>query len=364
MGVRTIQGLGVEPPTPYEISGKYLDAEVNDIHVWVKNFKQQWEIYGVTLMRDSWTGPTKMSIIFFLIYCNGKVIFHKSINTTDRFEDVDYIYALLEQVLREVGEKCVVQVVSDNGANFKKAGKLLIQRHPHLFWTPCAAHCINLMMSDFGEINRYLYNHLWVHALMVKFTGRELVRLGITRFATNFIALNNYVKEIVDIVEPLYMVLRLVDRKKIPQIGHTLGHPDKSGSTPSSGSAKHLKNIVVRVLSQTTTSSECERNWSTFTLIHTKVRNRLAYARLEKLVYIHYNMRLHLRCMQEEYDKEKELKTYDHLDASFINNELDPILDCLQDRDNQENPLLDKPGDSPRPFRIIVDEAGISNVER
>ncbi|OAY76838.1 hypothetical protein ACMD2_17805 [Ananas comosus] len=154
--IATIQkeALGVEPPTPYEISGKYLEAEVNNIHVWVKNLKQQWEMYGVTLMCDSWTGQTKMSIINFLIYCNGKVIFHKLIDATGRFEDADYIYALLEQVLREVGEKCVVQIVLDNSANFKKAGKLLMQRHPHLFWTPYAAHCINLMMSDFGEINR------------------------------------------------------------------------------------------------------------------------------------------------------------------------------------------------------------------
>ncbi|OAY70615.1 hypothetical protein ACMD2_21314, partial [Ananas comosus] len=245
--IATIQkeGPGVKPPTPYEISGKYLDAEVNDIHAWVKNFKQQREMYGVTLMCDSWTGPTKMNIINFLIYCNGRVVFDKSVDATCRFEDADYIYALLEQVLGEICEKCVVQVVSDN------------------------MHCINLMMSDFGEINRvkkivdtaqrvskYLYNHLWVHALMMKFTGRELVRPGITRFATNFIALNSilqnknglksmfasddwqtsryastadgksieqiimsakfwdYVKEIVDIVEPLYVVLRLVDSGK------------------------------------------------------------------------------------------------------------------------------------------------------
>ncbi|OAY85070.1 hypothetical protein ACMD2_22023 [Ananas comosus] len=48
-----------------------------------------------------------------------------------------------------------------------------------------------------------------------------------------------------------------------------------------------------------------------------------------KLVYVHYNMRLHLRCMQEEYNKEKELKTNDPLDASFSNDESDPILDLL-----------------------------------
>ncbi|OAY85898.1 hypothetical protein ACMD2_22030, partial [Ananas comosus] len=66
-----------------------------------------------------------------------------------------------------------------------------------------------------------------------------------------------------------------------------------------------------------------------------EVRNQLAYARLEKLVYVHYNMRFRLRCMQEEYDKEKKLNTYNLLDASFIDDELDPILDCLQDRESR-----------------------------
>ncbi|MQL81287.1 hypothetical protein Taro_013731, partial [Colocasia esculenta] len=43
-----------------------------------------------------------------------------------------------------------------------------------------------------------------------------------------------------------------------------------------------LTYVAVRVLSQTTSSSPCERNWSTFSLIHTKIRNRLGVDRLEK----------------------------------------------------------------------------------
>lgn len=35
----------------------------------------------------------------------------------------------------------------------------------------------------------------------------------------------NYMKEIVDIVEPLYMVLRLVDQDKISQMGHVYYKP-------------------------------------------------------------------------------------------------------------------------------------------
>jgi hypothetical protein len=36
----------------------------------------------------------------------------------------------------------------------------------------------------------------------------------------------------------------------------------------------------------------CERNWSTFAFIHAKVRNRLTYEKLHKLVYVNYNLRI------------------------------------------------------------------------
>lgn len=48
----------------------------------------------------------------------------------------------------------------------------------------------------------------------------------------------------------------------------------------------------MKVLSQTASASACERNWSTFALVHTKQRNRLAYDRLQSLVYCSYNTRL------------------------------------------------------------------------
>ncbi|XP_057980445.1 uncharacterized protein LOC131166149 [Malania oleifera] len=60
--------------------------------------------------------------------------------------------------------------------------------------------------------------------------------------------------------------------------------------------APEFQRIAIRVLNQTTSVSNCERNWSTFNLIHTKTRNRLKYMRLQKLVFVHYNMWLKLRC--------------------------------------------------------------------
>ncbi|MCO5610356.1 hypothetical protein L7F22_064592 [Adiantum nelumboides] len=56
--------------------------------------------------------------------------------------------------------------------------------------------------------------------------------------------------------------------------------------------APTLKRLAVRILSQDCSSCLCERNWSTWALFHTKKRNRLSTAQLERLVYCHCNLRL------------------------------------------------------------------------
>jgi hypothetical protein len=57
-------------------------------------------------------------------------------------------------------------------------------------------------------------------------------------------------------------------------------------------SVPELQTLAVRVLSQTATSSEAERNWSLFGFIQGKKRFLLKSSTMEKLVYIHANTRL------------------------------------------------------------------------
>ncbi|KAI5071569.1 hypothetical protein GOP47_0013820 [Adiantum capillus-veneris] len=54
----------------------------------------------------------------------------------------------------------------------------------------------------------------------------------------------------------------------------------------------NLSRIALRILSQDCSAGACERNWSAYSLIHTKIRNRLSTSQLEKLVYCRANMRL------------------------------------------------------------------------
>jgi hypothetical protein len=39
-------------------------------------------MYGVTIICDSWTGSIGLSIINFMVYCNGIIFFHKSVDCT------------------------------------------------------------------------------------------------------------------------------------------------------------------------------------------------------------------------------------------------------------------------------------------
>ena len=77
-----------------------------------------------------------------------------------------------------------------------------------------------------------------------------------------------------------------------------------------------LRNFSLKVLSQTALSSVCERNLSTFALIHKKQINRLAYPRLQQLVFCYYNMKLKIRDMKAETDKVAEKDYLDLLDIS------------------------------------------------
>nr|XP_009600221.1 uncharacterized protein LOC104095736 [Nicotiana tomentosiformis] len=61
-----------------------------------------------------------------------------------------------------------------------------------------------------------------------------------------------------------------------------------------------LQSLAYKLLSQPASSSCCERNWSTFSLIHSIKRNKLATSRAEDLVFIHYNLRL-LSRRKEKY---------------------------------------------------------------
>ena len=65
-----------------------------------------------------------------------------------------------------------------------------------------------------------------------------------------------------------------------------------------------LQSLAFKLLGQPTSSSCCDRNWSTYSFIHSLRRNKLNPSRSEDLVYIHNNLHL-LSRNSNQYENEK-----------------------------------------------------------
>ncbi|XP_054808669.1 uncharacterized protein LOC129310777 [Prosopis cineraria] len=120
-------------------------------------------------------------------------------------KDAQNLYNLFMDMVAFVGANNVVHLVTDNAANYKVAGRLLNDKYPSIFWSPCAAHCLNLILADISKMEiitslaahasvvlKFIYNHAFLLAWFKKREGWvEIIRPGATRFATTFIALKS-----------------------------------------------------------------------------------------------------------------------------------------------------------------------------
>jgi hypothetical protein len=72
-------------------------------------------------------------------------------------------------------------------------------------------------------------------------------------------------------------------------------------------STPNIQALAFKLLCQPCSSSCCERNWSTYSFIHSLKRNKLTPARAEDLVYVHTNLRLLSRNSKEYKEGESQM---------------------------------------------------------
>lgn len=124
------------------------------------------------------------------------MIFLKYVDTTNSFKDHN-TYGLSKFVINDVTQTNVVQLVMDNGSIFVKGGKLLIKKC-NLYWTLCAAYCIDLAFEDTSKrpsivelitnarkITNFIYKHSCLLRRMQKIYSGGIVQVGATKFSIN-----------------------------------------------------------------------------------------------------------------------------------------------------------------------------------
>ena len=89
----------------------------------------------------------------FLVNSYADTWFMKSIDAFGTLKNGELMFKYLDDVVEEIGEENVVQAITDNAYNYVNAGMRLMEKRRRLWLTPCAAHCIDLMLEDIGKVN-------------------------------------------------------------------------------------------------------------------------------------------------------------------------------------------------------------------
>jgi hypothetical protein len=154
-GTTAQYGSGYVPPSTHEVREPLLDECVKDTYLTRSQYELAWKYYGCTLMSDGWTDRRGHQLINFLVNTPVGTYFLESVDASAEAHDATMLADLLERRILQIGKEYVVQVVTNNGANYKAVGKLLMQQIPTLFWSPCAAHCLDLMLKDIGKLKDF-----------------------------------------------------------------------------------------------------------------------------------------------------------------------------------------------------------------
>ncbi|CAH1426499.1 unnamed protein product [Lactuca virosa] len=198
-------GIGLTPPTRYSLSDPLLKHEVERTKSLLKKNEEVWKEIGCSIMADAWSDRKRRSIMNLCVNSRMGTVFISSKECSNESHTSQYIYDYVESCIQQGGPDHVVQVVTDNATNNMGAAKLLQEKRPTIFWTSCATHTINLMLEGIGGLPRFkkvldqakkltifIYAHHKTLAMMRNHTKkRELIRPGVTGFASAFLTLQS-----------------------------------------------------------------------------------------------------------------------------------------------------------------------------
>ncbi|PWA67780.1 HAT dimerization domain, Ribonuclease H-like domain protein [Artemisia annua] len=436
---------GYVPPSYNKLRTTLLQKEKDNVQRQLEPLKSTWKERGVTIVSDGWSDPIRKPLINFMATSGNGPLFLKAVNCFGEVKDRFFIADLMKEDINEIGNQNVVQIITDNAANCKAAGQLIEGEFPHIYWTPCVVHTLNLAVKnicspnnvetnalayeqcswikdvhgDAIAIKNFIMNHNMRLSIFSKFTSLRLLSVADTRFAYIIVMLKrfkliktglqavviseewssyreddtvkaNFVKEKImwdsmiekvkieiykkekrptsqksifyDVVHGILVARWAKNNTPLHCLAHSLNpryysdewlleddkrsaphrdreisqerakclrrlfpNPDehrrlldeyamlstKSGcfsdltsiemmgtTEPKSwwvnfgAQTPFLQTLALRLLGQPCSSSCAERNWSTYSFIHSLRRNKLTTSRAQDLVYIHNNLRL------------------------------------------------------------------------
>jgi hypothetical protein len=195
----------LEPLSRGDFRGHILKRSLDDVMSQLEFYKGTWTRTGCSVLADEWATDKGRTLINFSVYCPEGTMFLKSVDATSIVTSSNALYELLKSIIDEVGEKNVIQVITNNSEIHEAAGSRLGETFPTLFWSPCTFQCIDGMLEDFSKeaviseiisnakvITGFFYNSSSALNMMKKYLhGKDLLVPAETRSAMNFATLKN-----------------------------------------------------------------------------------------------------------------------------------------------------------------------------
>ena len=115
-------GPHLKVPSYHEMSGPLLEKELKETKEMLKGHIEEWVKFGCSILVDVWMDKNR-TLINFMVNCISGTVFVKSVDASSCMKTGVKVFVLLDSFLEEIGEKNVVQVVTNNGSNYVLAGK-------------------------------------------------------------------------------------------------------------------------------------------------------------------------------------------------------------------------------------------------
>jgi hypothetical protein len=121
-------------------------------------------------------------------------VFEAVVDTSGHEKNARYIADQFIKVIDSIGPENVIQVVTDSAAACKLAGSLITEQYPHITWTACRSHVLDLLLEDVGKLTwaagpirkarklvKFITNHHMAQALYRKHSALQLLKPGRTQ---------------------------------------------------------------------------------------------------------------------------------------------------------------------------------------
>ena len=137
-----------EGPSMRDLRTIELQRMRDSVELRMEPLRETWQKYGCSILCDGWTDVRKRNVYNILVHSCKGTMFLRAIDASAPGTVVSgaFIYEHIRQAIIDVGVQSVVQVVTDNGSNCVAMGQMVETEFPSIVWTPCAAHCLDLLL--------------------------------------------------------------------------------------------------------------------------------------------------------------------------------------------------------------------------